>query len=216
MIKAVVFDMDGLLVDSEPLWQRARIEACGAERLQWTDADQKHVMGSSTLGWAAYLAERLNHEYPVEEIIDRVLAHMVKYYREDVPLLPGARAVIEQLRGRYPLGLASGSSMRLLQPILETAGWNETFDEVLSTDDLERGKPAPDVYLEITRRMGVPTAHTAIFEDSTNGILSGHRAGVKVIAVPSYYLPPPDDVLQKADLVLHSLSDFTLNLLEQL
>jgi HAD superfamily hydrolase (TIGR01509 family) len=209
MIKAVVFDMDGLLVDSEPLWQRARIEAFGAERLRWTETDQERVMGSSTQEWAVYLAEKLEHAYAPGEIIDRVVTQMERYYRENLPLLPGAREVIAQLQGRYPLGLASGSSVRLIEAVLASTGWGIVFDEVLSSDNMANGKPAPDIYLEITRRLGVSVECTAVFEDSANGILAGSAAGTKVIAVPHTYHRPGDDVLRRSALVLDSLLDFT-------
>ena len=216
MIEAVVFDMDGLLVDSEDLWQRARIEAFGVERLRWTEADQRRVMGSNAQAWAAQMAERLGDEYTLDEIIERVVSQMESYYREAVPLLPGAHEVIDSLRGQYVLGLASGSSQRLIRAALQSAGWTDVFAEVLTGDDVAHGKPAPDMYLEVTRRLGVPVEMTAVFEDSTNGILAGHAAGVKVIAIPSAYLRPPDDVLQKADLVLSSLLDFIPDMLQRL
>ncbi|HVO71066.1 MAG TPA: HAD family phosphatase [Aggregatilineaceae bacterium] len=216
MIEAVVFDMDGLLVDSEPLWQNARVEAFEPGELRWTDADQERVMGQSTRGWALMIADKLDHKYSLEEIIDRVIGQMVEYYHQRVPLLPGAREVIELLKGRYRLGLASGAPYRLLNAVLESAGWTGVFAEVLSSDDLQRGKPAPDIYLEITRRLGVPAWRIAVFEDSANGIIAAHEASNRVIAVPSHYFNPPADALQKAALVLPTLSEFTLDMLERL
>jgi HAD superfamily hydrolase (TIGR01509 family) len=211
MIKAVVFDMDGLLVDSEPIWQKSRIDAFGADRLRWTQADQVAVMGGSTRGWALHMAERLNHEYTVEHVIERVLDEMVRNYRQTTPLMLGAREIIDLLRGRYPLGLASGSPYRLIDAVFDNVGWHGVFDEIISTDDLPRGKPAPDVYLEIARRLGVKPDEVAIFEDSENGIRAGAAAGVRVIAVPSYYERPSKDVLSQADLVIESLLDFSLD-----
>lgn len=216
MIEAVVFDMDGLLVDSEPLWQQARIAAFGAERLRWTDADQREVMGSSTQAWARQIQTKLDDGTPTEEIIERVLDELVALYRREVPLMPGANEILTLLRGRYPLGLASGSPYRLIHAALESAGWDGIFDPMLSTDDMPRGKPAPDIYLAITARMGVPVERTAVIEDSTNGILSGVAAGVKVIAVPARDHPASDDVLSQASLVLSSLHDFSLGMLRDL
>ena len=209
MIKAVVFDMDGLLVDSEPIWQKSRIDAFGADRLRWTEADQVAVMGGSTRGWALHMAERLNYEFTVEHVIERVLDEMVRNYRQATPLMPGAREVIDLVRGRYPLGLASGAPYRLIDAVFDNVGWHGVFGEIISTDDLTCGKPAPDVYLEISRRMGVKPGEVAIFEDSENGIRAGAAAGVRVIAVPSYYQRPSEDVLSQADLVIESLLDFS-------
>lgn len=216
MIKAVIFDMDGLLIDSEPLWQRARLAAFGAERLRWTDADQLAVMGSSTQAWAAFLAERLEHAYTPDEVIDRVLVEMERLYFEHLPLLPGAREAIGGLRGRYPLGLATGSPNRLVRAALRSAGWTDVFDEIVSSDDVSNGKPSPEIYHTILRRMRLEPTEAVIFEDSANGILAGHAAGVKVIAVPSEYHRPPADVLDKAAVVLASLHDFSPALLATL
>ncbi|MCD4686429.1 MAG: HAD hydrolase-like protein, partial [Anaerolineae bacterium] len=127
MIEAVVFDMDGLLVDSEPLWDRARIGAFGAERLRWTNEDQLKIMGTIAQGWGEYLAARLNHEFTVKEIIERVVQQMETFYRENVPQMPGADAALRQLQGCYPLGLASGSSYRLIHAVLDGAGWTDVF-----------------------------------------------------------------------------------------
>ncbi|NLX08273.1 MAG: HAD family phosphatase [Chloroflexi bacterium] len=216
MIQVVVFDMDGLLIDSEGLWQRARVEAFGADRLRWTEADQHRIMGTSTRGWAQMLAERLDHAFSIDEIIEKVLDQMVRYYRVDVPLLPGARQTVEALAARYPLGLASGSSHRLINAALESAGWTGLFGEIVSTDEMAHGKPAPDVYYEIARRMDVAPGAMAVFEDSANGILAAHRAGAKVIAVPSSYLTPTADVLQQADLIVPTLLDFSPEMLAEL
>jgi HAD superfamily hydrolase (TIGR01509 family) len=216
MIEAVVFDMDGLLVDSEPLWQQARLEAFGAERLRWTETDQERIMGSSTQRWSDYLAEKLEHAHTPGEIVERVVAQMEQYYRNDVPLLPGAREAIARLCGRYPLGLASSSSYRLIWAVLAGADWMGVFDEVLSGDDMANGKPAPDIYLEITRRLGVSVEKTAVFEDSGNGILAGLAAGAKVIAVPHAYHLADDDVLSQSARVLNSLLDFTPEMLRDL
>jgi HAD superfamily hydrolase (TIGR01509 family) len=123
--------------------------------------------------------------------------------------MPGAQEIIDQLADLYLLGLASGSPYRLLRAALDGANWNGVFTEILSSDDMPLGKPAPDVYLEITRRLDVLPRETVVFEDSANGILAGHAAGAHVIAVPSTYLRPPVDVLQKADIVLDSLHEFT-------
>ena len=216
MIEAIVFDMDGLLVDSEPLWQRARIEAFGADRLRWTQADQERVMGTSTQEWAEFLTERLDHEYTPEQIIDIVVSQMEAYYHIHVPVLPGAHSVLEQLNDRYPLGLASGSSYRLINAVLQNTGWDQLFLHVLSADDMPQGKPAPDIYEAITRRLDVLPERTAIFEDSANGILAGYAAGVKVIAVPGEYHRPAEMVLAKANRVLDTLTEFKLDMLSDL
>ncbi len=208
-IQAVIFDMDGLLVDSEPMWDRARIEAFGADRLRWTPEDQMRVMGSSTISWARFIEERLGYEFTTDQIIERVVDRMVEGYRQHVPLMPGAREAVARMAGEFRLGLASGSPHRLIQAVLESEGWTSVFARVVSSDEVKAGKPAPDTYLEIARRMGLDPRAMAVVEDSANGILAGHSAGCKVITVPSAMMRPADDVLQKADLVLDSLHDLT-------
>jgi HAD superfamily hydrolase (TIGR01509 family) len=212
-VQAVVFDMDGLLVDSEPLWQEARIAAFGADRLRWTDADQQQVMGSATDEWAAFLAERLEHAYSLREIVEFVLAEMEKAYRQRVPLLPGAERVVAETARAYPIAIASGSPRRLVSAVLDGAGWREQFSVVVCSDDVRRGKPAPDAYLEAASRLGVAPEALAVLEDSGNGILAGRAAGAYVIAVPNHYARPDDHLLQKADRVLGSLDQFALDML---
>ena len=216
MIEAVIFDMDGLLVDSEPLWQRARIEAFGAERLRWTPQDQERIMGRSTQSWAAYLAERLEHAFTPEEIIARVVGQMVSYYRQDVPLMPGADAVVRRLASDFVLGVASGSPRALLDAILERTGWGAFFRVVVSSDDVTHGKPAPDTYALAIERLGVAAERVAVIEDSANGILAGVAAGAHVIAVPALYHRPSEDVLARADRVLPSLDALTADVLAAL
>ncbi|HEX3050818.1 MAG TPA: HAD family phosphatase [Aggregatilineaceae bacterium] len=216
MIQAVIFDMDGLLVDSEPLWARARIEAFGMDQLRWTETDQQNIMGNSAQGWGEYLEKRLDYRYSVSEIIELVVAQMEQFYFDAVPLLPGAREVIQLLRPHYRLGVASGSSQRLIRAVIQSADWTDVFEKIVSSDEVAHGKPAPDTYLEAIRQMNVPGAQTAIFEDSANGILSGLAAGVKVIAVPNAEYRPSADVLRKAHRVIPSLNDFSLDMLRNL
>ena len=216
MVEAVIFDMDGLLVDSEPLWQRARIEAFGAERLRWTPEDQERIMGRSTQSWAAYLAERLEHAFTPQEIIARVVGQMVSYYRQAVPLMPGAETVLQRLAPDFVLGVASGSPRALLEAILERTGWGPLFRVVVSSDDVAQGKPAPDTYLLAIERLGIFAGRVAVVEDSANGILAGVAAGAHVIAVPAPYHRPSEEVLARADRVLPSLDALDADVLATL
>ena len=183
---------------------------------EWTDADQSHAMGVSSADWAAYMAARLGHRMTDAQVMEEVVSRIEATYRAQVPLMPGAREAVEVLAGSMPLGLASGSHVRLIRAALEGAGWTNVFSVVVSCDEVARGKPAPDVYLETMRRLHVAPGETVVFEDSTNGILAGHAAGVRLVAVPSRYLPPPADVLNQADRVLASLVEFEPGMLRDL
>ena len=206
MIRAVVFDMDGLLIDTEPLWFRARSELFQEHGLTWTEADQVKCMGVSTAAWTELMAERLGGRLAPAEITEDIVNRMVAYYQAgEVELLPGAQAALELCRSKYPIGLASGSHKRLVAAAVEGLKWHAIFDQVLSSDDCAAGKPAPDVYLEVIQRLGVHPGETAVLEDATSGILAGYAAGTKVIAVPNRYLPPPDEVLAKANVVIDTL-----------
>lgn len=206
LIKAVVFDLDGLLIDSEPVWFRARAEMFGRFGLEWTDADQKRLMGVSTATWIEYLTKKLQGRMSSTEIAEESLSKMVSYYRAgEVPLMPGAGQALEACAGRYKLGLASGSPRVLIDAALSGATWQLFFSEMLSSDEVNRGKPAPDAYLEIMRRMGVASKETVVIEDSGNGILAGKAAGVRVIAVPNPNLLPAPEALREADAVIDSL-----------
>jgi HAD superfamily hydrolase (TIGR01509 family) len=206
LIKAVIFDLDGLLVDSEPVWFRARTEMLTLLGLIWTDEDQKNLMGVSTATWVRYLTDKLQGRMSSEEIKEESLRKMASFYRSgDVPMMPGAQQAIEACNGRYKLGLASGSPRLLIDAALNGSKWRSYFSHVLSSDEVKRGKPAPDVYVEVMRRMGVAAQETAVIEDSGNGILAGKAAGAKVIAVPNPQLMPAPEALSKADVVIESL-----------
>src|SRR5574341_2531208 len=173
MINAVIFDLDGLLVDSEPMWFRARSEIFQRFGLVWTEADRKQQMGVSTAMWADYLAQKLQDRMSRQEVIDESLSKMASYYQAgEVRIMPGAREALEFCAGKYKLGLASGSPKLLINAALSGANWRHFFSEMVSSDEVNHGKPAPDVYLEVMRRMGVAAAETVVVEDSGGGIRS--------------------------------------------
>jgi HAD superfamily hydrolase (TIGR01509 family) len=206
MIRAVVFDLDGLLVDSEPMWFRARREIFQRFGLVWTEIDQKKQMGVSTATWADYIAQKLQGKLSREEIVRESLSKMASYYQVgEVRLMPGAREALEYCAGKFKLGLASGSPKLLIDAALRGADWQHYFSETLSSDEVKHGKPAPDVYWEVMKRMGVAPAEAVVVEDSGGGILAGKAAGAKVIAVPNPEMMPGPEALRQADAVIDSL-----------
>lgn len=215
-IQAIIFDLDGLLVNSEPCWDRVRQKMAAEYGQTWTNEDQRHVMGVSTATWADYMIEQLGLKMTRQEVIERIVGDMLAVYHEDIPFLPGAVQAVRLAASHYPTGLASGSERSLIEAVVQNPAMQGKFEAVVCTDDLPRGKPAPDVYLETARQLGVAPQLSLCVEDSSNGILAGKAAGMKVIAVPDRRLNPDQAVIQQADVVLGSLEEFNIDLLELL
>jgi HAD superfamily hydrolase (TIGR01509 family) len=207
MISAIIFDLDGLLMDTEPLWFQARVELFKGFGLVWREADQERCMGLSTAAWAGIMVERLDGRLTVGTVIEEMLKRMGSHYRNgEVKILPGAEEAILYSSERATLGLASGSPRRLINAALQGAKWTSYFKEVLSSDDVPSGKPSPDVYLEIMRRLHVQSEESVIVEDSNNGILAGLAARVRVVAVPNRHMRPTEEVLNRAAAIIESLA----------
>jgi HAD superfamily hydrolase (TIGR01509 family) len=209
VIDAVVFDLDGLLLDTEQLWDEVR-EGLARERgARWSDRAQADMMGMSSPEWSRYMNEVLGlHEEP-DEIAAEVVRRMESRYRERLPLLPRAREAVERLAARWPLGLASSSNRPLIDLALGLAGLAPLFRVTVSSEEVARGKPAPDVYVEACARLGVAPERAAAVEDSANGIRSAHAAGLRVVAIPNAHFRPAEDALALAHVVLASLDDLT-------
>jgi HAD superfamily hydrolase (TIGR01509 family) len=209
VIDAVAFDLDGVLVDSEPTWTAVRREFVLAHRGTWPDGADRRMMGMATREWSQYLHDDLGVSVPPADIADQVVADMAARLAGRPPLLPGAAEAVRRLARRWPLGLASSSPTRLIVGTLEAAGLRGCFRVTLSTEEVGAGKPAPDVYVEVARRLGVSPERCAAVEDSTNGLRAARAAGMRVIAVPTRSYPPGADELARADAVLTSLDELT-------
>lgn len=209
-IAAVVLDLDGVLVDSEQLWDGVREDLARERGGRWHERAQQDMMGMSSAEWSQYMHDVIGLAEPPEEINAEVVERLLARYRKSLPLLPGAVAAVERLAACWPLGLASSSNREVIDAVLELAGITECFRATVSSEEVGRGKPAPDVYLEATRRLGFDPALCAAVEDSRNGIRSAHAAGLRVIAIPNPHYPPSDDALALADVVLQSLDQLTV------
>jgi HAD superfamily hydrolase (TIGR01509 family) len=215
MIEAVVFDLDGVLIQSEELWNEVR-ERLARERGGRYDAQaQRDMMGMSSPEWSRYMHEVVGLPESPDEIMAEVVALMEARYREELPLIPGAVEAVERLAVRWPLGLASSSNRVLIDLVLELSGLNRFFKATVSSEEVARGKPAPDVYLEACCRLGVEPTRAAAVEDSYAGIASAKAAGMRVVAIPNPSFPPGDDALANADLVLGSLDELTPEAVEK-
>ena len=209
MIEAVIFDLDGVLLESEEVWDAVR-EKLVRERGGRYDAEvQRAMMGMSSLEWSRYLHEVAGVPDEPEEINAEVMRGMLAAYGQHLPLLPGAVDAVQRLAERFPLGLASSANRVLIDRALEVSGLAPCFRATVSSEEVPRGKPAPDVYLETARRLGVAPTLCAAVEDSHGGIRSAHAAGMRVVAIPNSSYPPDGEALAHADVVLGSLAELT-------
>jgi HAD superfamily hydrolase (TIGR01509 family) len=215
-IDAIVFDLDGVLVDSEAVWDEARRAVVADAGGSWRERATTDMMGMSAPEWSRYLHDELGVPLDPEEINDRVVAAVLERYRSELPLLPGAVDTVKRLAARWPLGLASSANRPVIDAVLATAGLTECFRATVSSEEVARGKPSPDVYLAAADRLGVDPERAAAVEDSSNGLRSAAAAGMAVIAVPNQRFPPDQDALELADLVIHSLDELTVQAVEEL
>jgi HAD superfamily hydrolase (TIGR01509 family) len=207
VIEAVVFDLDGVILDSEELWDEVR-EGLARERGgRWSEQAQADMMGMSSTEWSRYMHDVVGLPEPPEEINREVVQRMLDRYSHDLPLIDGAVDAVKRLADEWPLGVASSSNRELIDRVLEVAGLAPYFRATVSSEEVARGKPAPDVYLEAARRLGVEPPRTVAIEDSANGIRSAHAAGMHVVAIPNRAFPSPAAVLAQAADVVDSIEE---------
>jgi HAD superfamily hydrolase (TIGR01509 family) len=214
VIEAVIFDMDGVLLDSEGAWDSARRQLVRERGGTWTDSATRDMQGKSSPEWSRYVAEELGVDLEPDEISEQVLERILAAYREALPLLPGAVEAVDRLATRWPLGLASSSNREAIDLALAESGLDRRFRLSVSSEEVERGKPAPDVYLEAARGLGVAAGECVAIEDSENGIRSANAAGMRVVAIPNREFPPAPEAVALADPVIGSLAELTPDLVE--
>jgi len=213
VIEAVVFDLDGVVVDSEQVWDDVRERLAQERGGRWHDRAQADMMGMSSPEWSRYMHDELGLAESPEEINDEVVRRMLERYRTELPLIDGAVEAVERLAGEFRLAVASSSNRPLIEAVLETAGIAGRFEAVVSSEEVARGKPAPDVYLEAARRLGADPARAAAVEDSSNGLRAAHAAGLRVVALPNAHYPPAPEALALAHAVISSPRELTPELI---
>ena len=206
---AVVFDLDGVLVDSDHIWHEVR-EGLARERGgRWTERSEPDMSGMSSLEWSRYLHDVVGLPESPQELNDEVVRRMVSRYGEEPPFIEGARAAVARLASTFRLAVASSSNRELIESVLEAGGIAGHFGAWVSSEEVPRGKPAPDVFLEAARRLGVAAADCAAIEDSTNGLRAAHAAGMRVVAIPNRRYPPAGEAVELADAVVDSIADLS-------
>jgi HAD superfamily hydrolase (TIGR01509 family) len=208
-IDTVIFDLDGVILETEQEWNDVRHEFAAAHGGRWDETDQPAVMGANSMQWAEYMRDQVGVPLPPGEIYKGVVDALRTRYTQHLPLIPGARETIVGLASKFRLGVASSSPVELIEHSLELAGLRHYFGALVSSDEVPKGKPAPDVYLEACRRLDTTPARAAAIEDSSNGLRAAAAAGLAVIAVPNSSFPPAPDALSLADIVVGSISHIT-------
>ena len=213
---AVVFDLDGVLIDSETAWNDARRGLVQESGGTWRDDAQRAMMGMSSVEWSRYMRDELGVPMSAEAISAEVAGRLERLYRERLPLLPGAREAVVSLASRWPLAIASSANRPIIELALGLALLADCFQAAVSSEEVAHGKPAPDVYLEAARRISRKPDSCAAVEDSANGLRAAAAAGMRVIAIPNRAFPPGDEALAHADVVLGSITALTPNVVEGL
>jgi HAD superfamily hydrolase (TIGR01509 family) len=214
LIAAVVFDLDGVIVDSEQVWDEVREQYVHEVGGTYTESATRDMMGMSSLEWSRYMVEALGAPGTPERVNAAIVERMLERYGEAPPLIPGAVDAVRRCAERWPLAVASSSNPELIEVVLDAAGLHDVIRFVVSSQEVPRGKPAPDVYLEAARRLGVDPQTCAAVEDSHNGIRSAKAAGMHVIAIPNPHYPPDAEALAHADVVLRSIAELAPDVIE--
>ena len=210
-VGAVIFDLDGVLVDTEPCWHLVRVAWAAARGRTWTWDDSHACMGLNSREWAEVMRRRHAPDEPPEEIQASIVEGLVaRYAAAPVPVVPGAPAAAAAIAARLPVAIASSAHPAVIRGAVAAAGLADLFDVIVSSDDVAAGKPAPDVYLEAARRLGVEPARCLVLEDSPNGVLAGRAAGMRVVLVPNASAPAGPGVEDAADIVIGRLADLPI------
>jgi HAD superfamily hydrolase (TIGR01509 family) len=216
-IKAILFDLDGVLVDTEIWWDEVRTAFAASQGRPWTEADRAAIMGSNTREWRARMRYRLDLAVPEEEIEQAVIhAMLARYADKGPPVIGGATAVVRRLAGRYSLAVASSAPLQIIEAALAGMGVRDAFGAVASSDEVPTGKPAPDVYLLAARRLGVEPTACLVVEDSLNGVLAARAAAMRVVLIPNASIPPAPGAREAATYELVSIDDLDPERLPQI
>lgn len=214
-VAGVIFDMDGVIIDSEQLWDRAREEFTRQHGGTWRGDAQRAMMGMASHEWSAYMHDELKVQMAPQEISAAVVARLEELYREQLPLIDGATDAVHAAAARWPVAIASSSNRELIDLITGLAGIGDALSATVSSEEAGRGKPAPDVFLRAAELLQVAPEECVVIEDSANGIRAGAASGAAVIAIPNPHFPPPEDALDEATLVIDRVAELTDAVIER-
>jgi HAD superfamily hydrolase (TIGR01509 family) len=214
-IDAVILDLDGVIVESEELWDAVRRDLARERGATWPADATRAMMGMSPREWSRYMHDQVGVDLAPEDIDREVVRRLMERYRASLPLLPGALGAVHALAERWPVGVASSSNRPLIDLVLSRSGLGPAVRASVSSEEVARGKPAPDVYLEVAARMGVEPSRAVAVEDSANGIRAARAAGLRVVAVPNPRFPPDPETLELAAATVPGIADVTPALVER-
>jgi HAD superfamily hydrolase (TIGR01509 family) len=215
-MRTIIFDLDGVLFETEQVWNDVRHDFAVAHGGHWGPEDQPMVMGANSMEWAAHMREHNGVRLSEQEIYDGIIGGLRARYAEHLPLIAGAGEAVRRLAESHRLGVASSSPREVIEYVLQLAGLLGCFATIVSSDEVGRGKPAPDVYLEACARLGVTPGGAVAVEDSANGLRAARSAGLIVVAIPNAIYPPAPEAVALADAVLGSIEELDRAFIESL
>lgn len=216
-IRAIVFDMDGVLIDSEVIWQRVRADYAAALGHVWTHEDQMAMLGCSTPVWSEQMRQRLGLLHlRAQDVADQVKQRVQAAFESALPTRPGAAEALEALAQHYPLALASGSPRNLVDCAMRLTGFGRYFQSIWTGDDVQHGKPHPEIYLRAVAALGVAPGEALGVEDAPNGLLALRAAGMRAVAAPCPEFPLDAPTLALANVTIDSLRSLTPTLVQSL
>ncbi|WP_410601488.1 HAD family hydrolase [Amycolatopsis sp. lyj-90] len=198
-MEAVIFDLDGVLVDSEKMWDEVRRAVAREFHGTWRDESTRAMQGMSTPEWAAYLAHDLGVQLRPADVAQVVVERMARRYAEKPPIIPGGPDVVREVAKHWPVAIASSSPPLLIKAFLDIT--RLPVPTAVSSEQVGAGKPAPDVYLKAAELLGVEPKNCAAVEDTTNGLRAALAAGMTVYAVPNPHFPPDPSVLAQTTVI---------------
>lgn len=208
--RAVIFDMDGILVDTEEIWHQVRHDFVASFGGVWTAQHQRDCMGANSAQWSRYIRRTFRAPMTEQEILAGVVSMLRDSYAADPPVIPGASDAVRALAGAgLSLAVASSSPLSIIEFLMERMGLTESFQALVSSDAVEHGKPSPDVYAFACAQLQVRPEEAVAVEDSGNGIVAAADAGLFVIAIPNKLFPPETAALARASRVLDSIRELT-------